>query len=161
MGGELPRTYVVGCVPADLSEGIGLSQPVAAAVDDVATRRLDGRDVEGHHPGLAVHGQLRAILMAEAVRRDVEPPSSGVFTFRLDAPLYAGQGAVVAFERHDATWRTRVQDATGRQAARANSPLSRPADRNPRCRLGRGLVRWMNEPRKGARRVRRADPPAP
>ncbi|MDQ3628962.1 MAG: hydrogenase maturation protease [Actinomycetota bacterium] len=33
MGGELPPTFVVGCVPADVSEGIGLSAPVAAAVD--------------------------------------------------------------------------------------------------------------------------------
>ena len=32
LGGELPLTYVVGCVPADLSEGIGLTGPVAAAV---------------------------------------------------------------------------------------------------------------------------------
>ena len=33
LGGRLPRTYVVGCEPADLDEGIGLSPPVAAAVD--------------------------------------------------------------------------------------------------------------------------------
>ena len=33
-GGELPLTYVVGCVPADLAEGIGLSPPVAAAVPE-------------------------------------------------------------------------------------------------------------------------------
>lgn len=32
LGGELPLTYVVGCVPADLSEGIGLTGPVAAAI---------------------------------------------------------------------------------------------------------------------------------
>ncbi|PNH83759.1 hydrogenase maturation protease [Arthrobacter sp. AFG20] len=36
MGGSLPATYVVGCVPADLSEGIGLSAPVAAAVPKAA-----------------------------------------------------------------------------------------------------------------------------
>jgi hydrogenase maturation protease len=42
MGGRLPPTYVVGCRPADLSEGIGLSDPVAQAVDDavVTVRRL-------------------------------------------------------------------------------------------------------------------------
>jgi hydrogenase maturation protease len=34
LGGELPLTYVVGCVPADLAEGIGLSEPVAAAVPE-------------------------------------------------------------------------------------------------------------------------------
>jgi hydrogenase maturation protease len=33
LGGRLPRTYVVGCEPADTDEGIGLSPPVAAAVD--------------------------------------------------------------------------------------------------------------------------------
>ncbi len=32
LGGTLPPTYVVGCVPADLSETIGLSGPVAAAI---------------------------------------------------------------------------------------------------------------------------------
>jgi hydrogenase maturation protease len=32
LGGKLPPTYVVGCQPADVSEGIGLSPPVAAAV---------------------------------------------------------------------------------------------------------------------------------
>jgi hydrogenase maturation protease len=34
LGGELPLTYVVGCVPADLTEGIGLSAAVAAAVPE-------------------------------------------------------------------------------------------------------------------------------
>ena len=32
LGGRLPPTYVVGCLPADVGEGIGLSDPVAAAV---------------------------------------------------------------------------------------------------------------------------------
>ncbi len=32
LGGEVPLTYVVGCVPADVTEGIGLSAPVAAAL---------------------------------------------------------------------------------------------------------------------------------
>ncbi|MFE4834980.1 hydrogenase maturation protease [Arthrobacter sp. NPDC056691] len=36
MGGSLPATYVVGCVPADLSEGIGLSAAVATAVPKAA-----------------------------------------------------------------------------------------------------------------------------
>jgi hydrogenase maturation protease len=36
LGGELPPTYVVGCQPADVSEGIGLSPPVAAAVEEAA-----------------------------------------------------------------------------------------------------------------------------
>ncbi len=33
MGGEIGRVLVVGCQPADLGEGIGLSPAVAAAVD--------------------------------------------------------------------------------------------------------------------------------
>lgn len=32
LGGRLPRTLVVGCIPAELEERIGLSAPVAAAV---------------------------------------------------------------------------------------------------------------------------------
>ncbi len=34
LGGTLPTTYVVGCHPADLEEGIGLSEAVAAAIPD-------------------------------------------------------------------------------------------------------------------------------
>jgi len=44
LGGELPRTLVVGCQPLDLSEGIGLTPAVSQAVDGaVATvnRLLD------------------------------------------------------------------------------------------------------------------------
>jgi hydrogenase maturation protease len=33
LGGHVERIYVVGCQPANLQEGIGLSPPVAAAVD--------------------------------------------------------------------------------------------------------------------------------
>lgn len=33
LGGRLPRTIVVGCQVADVGEGMGLSAPVAAAVD--------------------------------------------------------------------------------------------------------------------------------
>jgi hydrogenase maturation protease len=36
LGGEPPRTLVVGCVPERLDEGIGLSPAVAAAVDVAA-----------------------------------------------------------------------------------------------------------------------------
>jgi hydrogenase maturation protease len=41
MGGTLPPTFVVGCVPADVSEGLGLSQPVAAAVEPAVTTVLE------------------------------------------------------------------------------------------------------------------------
>jgi hydrogenase maturation protease len=33
LGGELPHTIVVGCQVRDVGEGIGLSEPVAAAVE--------------------------------------------------------------------------------------------------------------------------------
>ncbi len=33
LGGALPPTYVVGCQPADVGEGMGLTPAVAAAVD--------------------------------------------------------------------------------------------------------------------------------
>jgi hydrogenase maturation protease len=33
LGGTLPPTYIVGCQPADVGEGIGLSPDVAAAVE--------------------------------------------------------------------------------------------------------------------------------
>ncbi|MDQ3052745.1 MAG: hydrogenase maturation protease [Actinomycetota bacterium] len=36
LGGSLPPTFVVGCTPADLEEGMGLSPAVAAAVDVAA-----------------------------------------------------------------------------------------------------------------------------
>ncbi len=44
LGGSLPRTYVVGCRPATVEEGIGLSPAVAAAVPEalgVLTGLLD------------------------------------------------------------------------------------------------------------------------
>jgi hydrogenase maturation protease len=37
LGGTLPTTYVVGCRVASVDEGIGLSPPVAAAVDEAVT----------------------------------------------------------------------------------------------------------------------------
>jgi hydrogenase maturation protease len=33
LGGELPRTYVVGCEPLDVADGIGLTAPVNSAVE--------------------------------------------------------------------------------------------------------------------------------
>lgn len=54
LGAELPPTYLVGCVPAEVAEGIGLSSPVAAAVEgavgttvDLANRLAAGRVVTG------------------------------------------------------------------------------------------------------------------
>lgn len=48
LGGELPLTYVVGCVPADVTEGIGLSVTVAAAVPEAIA--VVGSLLEQHVP---------------------------------------------------------------------------------------------------------------
>jgi hydrogenase maturation protease len=46
LGGTLPPTYVVGCRVASVAEGMGLSPPVADAVDDAvaAVRALVDRE---------------------------------------------------------------------------------------------------------------------
>lgn len=41
LGGELPRTFVVGCEPGDVSEGMGLTPAVEAAVERSAKVVLD------------------------------------------------------------------------------------------------------------------------
>jgi hydrogenase maturation protease len=54
LGAEAGRVLVVGCEPASLEEGIGLSAPVAAAVDDavqmvtrlVTTGPADGQEMD-------------------------------------------------------------------------------------------------------------------
>ena len=38
LGKDLPRTLLVGCQPAELGDGIGLSEPVAAAVEVAADK---------------------------------------------------------------------------------------------------------------------------
>jgi len=52
LGGTLPPTYVIGCHPADVGEGIGLTPAVAAAVDG-AVQLV--HDVLAEH--LAVHNR--------------------------------------------------------------------------------------------------------
>jgi hydrogenase maturation protease len=54
LGGAMPPTYVVGCCPMDVADGIGLSPPVAAAVDGavalvarIATDLCNGRPAIG------------------------------------------------------------------------------------------------------------------
>lgn len=60
LGGQLPPTFVVGCEPADLSEGIGLSPPVAAAVERATTVVTDLLDQHLHltrtRPGVHAGG---------------------------------------------------------------------------------------------------------
>jgi hydrogenase maturation protease len=40
LGGNVERVYVIGCQPADLGEGIGLSPPVAGAIDNAVDSAL-------------------------------------------------------------------------------------------------------------------------
>jgi hydrogenase maturation protease len=41
LGGDVPVTYVVGCVPADVTEGVGLTPPVAAALPGAVAAVVD------------------------------------------------------------------------------------------------------------------------
>ncbi len=51
LGGTLPPTYVVGCIPATIDEGMGLSPVVAAAVDEAvdAVRSLLAERIVAEH----------------------------------------------------------------------------------------------------------------
>lgn len=51
LGGEVGRVLVVGCEPADVTEGIGLSEPVSAAVDQAVhtVRKLIKELTEQEH----------------------------------------------------------------------------------------------------------------
>ena len=49
LGGDIGRVLVVGCQPADLDEGIGLSPAVAAAVD-AAVRMVEDLIAERNAP---------------------------------------------------------------------------------------------------------------
>jgi hydrogenase maturation protease len=66
LGGTLPLTYVVGCQPGDLEENIGLTPPVAAAVDvavaavrELLDNQLAGV-VSGDHVPPAAHARVTA-----------------------------------------------------------------------------------------------------
>jgi hydrogenase maturation protease len=51
LGAEAGRVLVVGCEPASAAEGIGLSEPVAAAVEEAARMVMDlVRDIPGPAP---------------------------------------------------------------------------------------------------------------
>lgn len=57
LGGELPRTLVVGCQPLDVDEGIGLSPAVARAVDAAVTVVIDLLDAQMRESAAAMSGQ--------------------------------------------------------------------------------------------------------
>ena len=51
LGAEPGRVFLVGCEPASTDEGIGLSEPVTAAVDEAVRIVLDlVRTAGSHHP---------------------------------------------------------------------------------------------------------------
>ena len=68
LGGSLPPTYIVGCQPADVGEGIGLTPEVAGAIDD-AIKLVHGVLVEqlGLDP---VRPAERTRASASAVERE-------------------------------------------------------------------------------------------
>jgi hydrogenase maturation protease len=70
LGGQLPPTYIVGCQPADVSEGIGLTPAVAAAVDGAIdlVREVLGEHLGRGDPRLAARDCASA---SERHRRDL------------------------------------------------------------------------------------------
>lgn len=58
LGGELPRTLVVGCEPEDVSDGMGLTPRVEATIDDGV--RLVHEVVAEHHPHHATSDRVAA-----------------------------------------------------------------------------------------------------
>jgi 3-methylfumaryl-CoA hydratase len=56
--------------------------------------RTYAHEVEGY-PGLVVHGPLQAMLMSEAARSRRPQPRLVELSFRLVAPVFAGEGVVV------------------------------------------------------------------
>ncbi|MGP3973842.1 hydrogenase maturation protease [Streptomyces sp. 8N114] len=78
IGGCVPRrVFVVGCEPAELAEGIGLSPPVAAAADEAVELVL--RLLEDGPPGAPQGGA--------AERRTAAPDSGVAAKGRPSAPL--------------------------------------------------------------------------
>lgn len=71
LGGTLPPTYIVGCQPADVGEGIGLTGAVAAAVDRAVELV---HDVLDEQLGLQ-RARPRERSRASASARDTEDPS--------------------------------------------------------------------------------------
>ena len=69
------------------------------------------------YPGLVVHGPLQALLMCELASRLAPPPMRCTFAYRLEAPLFEGQGLAVTAEDDGPGLRTAVADATGRVTA--------------------------------------------
>jgi hydrogenase maturation protease len=62
LGGTLPPTFVVGCQPADLGEGMGLTPAVASAVD----RAVDlVQDVLEEHLGILVERSRASAQLRE------------------------------------------------------------------------------------------------
>jgi 3-methylfumaryl-CoA hydratase len=67
------------------------------------------------YPDLVVHGPLQALLMAELARPGL--PDRCEYSYRLVAPLFDGQGLVVAAAADGDAVRVAVRDATGRTTA--------------------------------------------
>jgi hydrogenase maturation protease len=75
LGAEAGRVLVVGCEPVSVAEGIGLSEPVAAAVDEAARVVLDL--VGGGHAGLTRPGGSSASSGGSSASSGGSSASSG------------------------------------------------------------------------------------
>lgn len=82
LGGEAPRTLVVGCEPADTREGIGLSDAVDAAADRAVAAVLDLLRAGGTGPPVgpstpAMEERVHEMGMCEGVLEAVERRAGG------------------------------------------------------------------------------------
>ncbi len=65
LGGELPPTYVVGCEPADVNEGMGLTPAVETAVDRAVTAVVELLDNQLRDVLTPPAGHVRAAAARE------------------------------------------------------------------------------------------------
>ncbi len=66
LGGALPPTYIVGCQPADVGEGMGLSPAVAAAVEEAVELVRGVLDEQLGLPGSPPAGRSRVAASAQS-----------------------------------------------------------------------------------------------
>ena len=69
------------------------------------------------YPGLAVHGPLQALLMAEVARREAGQPTFREYSYRLVAPLFDRQGLIVSAATDTEGIRATARDSSGRTTA--------------------------------------------
>jgi 3-methylfumaryl-CoA hydratase len=104
-----PDDWVVGVDPVLLFRFSALTYNAHRIHYDRDFARSDG------YPGLVVHGPLQAVLMAHSVGR--RRPGRHSFSYRLQSPLFEGEGLVVTAARDGEEVATSVRSASGRITA--------------------------------------------